>query len=93
MFGRSHLTPTKKNSVCTPPPQIDFAGETASAAPKFKNIKEQQAQDYNIEWGFYSEPGAPDYNERIESCTKFLRENENLKSIKFKLLKILMGKQ
>ena len=43
-------------------------------------IMEQQAQDYNIEWGFYSEPGAPDYNERIESCTKFLRENENLKS-------------
>ena len=37
MFGQSHLTPTKKNSVCTPPPQIDFAGETASAAPKFKN--------------------------------------------------------
>ena len=53
---------------------------------------EQQAQDYNIEWGFYSEPGAPDYNERIESCTKFLRENENLKSDKVQTLKNLDGK-
>lgn len=38
-------------------------------------------------------PFAPaDYNERIESCTKFLRENENLKSDKVQTLKNLDGK-
>ena len=33
-----------------------------------------------------------DYNERIESFTKFLRENENLKSDKVQTLKNLNGK-
>ena len=52
-----------KNFEVSAAPSIDEWTRIASAAPKFKKIMEQQAQDYNIEWGFYSEPGAPDYNE------------------------------
>ena len=41
---------------------------------------------------FLNHPLSADYNERIESCTKFLRENENLKSDKVQTLKNLDGK-
>ena len=60
-----------KNFEVSTAPSIDEWIRIAIVAPKFKKIMEQQAKDYDIEWGFYSEPGAPDYNERIESCTKF----------------------
>ena len=52
-----------KNFEVSAAPSIDEWTRIASAAPKYKKIMEQQAQDYNIEWGFYSEPGPPDYNE------------------------------
>ena len=42
----------------------------ASAAPQFKEVKEHQANDYDIDFGIYSKPGAPDYNARVESCRK-----------------------
>ena len=42
----------------------------ASAASQFKEVKEHQANDYDIDFGIYSKPGAPDYNARVESCRK-----------------------
>ena len=53
---------------------------------------ENQSNDYNIEYGLYSEPGAPNYDERIEACSKVLRNNEVLKSDKTQGLKNLDGK-
>ena len=43
---------------------------------------ENQSKDYGIYYGFYSEPGAPEYEERIAACSDFLRESEQLKSDK-----------
>ena len=55
-------------------------------------IIENQSQDYNLNYGLYSEPGAPNYNERIEACSKVLRENEVLKSNTSQSLQNLDGK-
>ena len=45
-------------------------------------MMENQSKDYGIDYGLYSEPGAPDYEKRIAVCSQFLRENEQLKSDK-----------
>ena len=37
---------------------------TANVAPQFKKILEQQAQDYSIDYGLYTEPGVPHYDGR-----------------------------
>ena len=48
-------------------PSIEEWTKIVSAAPQFKQIIEHQSKDYNIDYGLYSEPGAPDYNARIEN--------------------------
>ena len=42
--------------------------------------------------GIYSEPGAPDYNSRVESCRKSLEESTIIKAGSSKSLKNLDGK-
>ena len=49
-------------------PSIDDWIQIASAADKFKDILQSQSSDYNLDYGLYSEPGAPDYAKRIEYC-------------------------
>ena len=73
-------------------PSIEEWTKIASAAPLFKKIIENQSKDYNVNYGLYSEPGAPNYNERIEACSKVLRENEVLKSNTLQSLQNLDGK-
>ena len=53
---------------------------------------ENQSKDYGIDYGFYSEPGAPEYEERIAACSNFLRESEQLKSDKVQHILNLDGK-
>ena len=74
-------------------PSIEEWTKIASAAPQFKQIIEHQSRDYNIDYGLYSEPGAPDYNARIENCTKDIRDSEEKKSKKLQILKNLDGKK
>ena len=59
----------------TSSPSIEDWTKVASVAPKFKKIMEDQGKDYNIEYGLYSEPGAPDYAEKVKSCLNNLRKN------------------
>ena len=73
-------------------PSIDDWTKIASAAPHFKKIIENQSNYYNIDYGFYSEPGAPDYDERIKACSEALRKGEDLKSDKVQGLANLDGK-
>ena len=63
-------------------PSIEEWTKIASVAPKLKTLMENQSKDYGIYYGFYSEPGAPEYEERIAACSDFLRESEQLKSDK-----------
>ena len=53
---------------------------------------ENQSSDYNLDFGLYSEPGAPAYHARVESCTKQLRESEVLKSNSIQNFKNIDGK-
>ena len=73
-------------------PSIEEWTKIASLAPQFKKIIENQSNDYSIDYGLYSEPGAPNYDERIEACAKVLRDSEELKSDKTHSLKNLDGK-
>ena len=74
-------------------PSIEDWIKIASAAPQFKQIMEHQSKDYNIEFGIYSEPGAPDYQERIKSCIEMIRESGEMKSNSVKDLGNLDGKK
>ena len=74
-------------------PSIDDWIRIASVADKFKEILESQSSDYNLDYGLYSEPGAPDYSMRIECCLKMLRESEALKSSSTQSLKNVDGKK
>ena len=62
-------------------------------APILKTLMENQARDYNFEYGLYSEPGAPDYSKRIESCLKMFQDEELLSSEKVQPLQNLDGKK
>ena len=66
--------------------------KTASVAPKLRTLMENQSKDYGIDYGFYSEPGAPEYEERIAACSNFLRESEQIKSDKVQHILNLDGK-
>ena len=74
-------------------PSIDDWTRIASSATQFKEILEKQSQDYNLDYGLYSEPGVPDYKIRIKSCTKVIRETEALKSSSAQSLKNIDGKR
>ena len=70
-------------------PSIEEWTKIASAAPQFKEIMEHQAEDYDIDFGIYSEPGVPDYNSRVESCRNSLEESGIIKAESFQSLKNL----
>ena len=53
---------------------------------------EHQAEDYDIDFGIHSKPGAPDYNSRVESCRKSLEESTILKAESSQSLKNLDGR-
>ena len=74
-------------------PSIEEWTRVASIAPKLKKLMENQAKDYNFEYGLYSEPGAPNYNKRIESCLKLFQDEETLSSEKVQPLQNLDGKK
>ena len=64
----------------------------AIAAPQLKEIIEHQAKDYGLNIGIYSEPGAPDYEERVKNCRSALEESKVLKANICQLLENLDGK-
>ena len=68
---------SKQNYVSVNP-SIDDWTRIASATPKFKYIVEHQSEDYNLDLGIFSEPGAPDYSKRIRYCRNQLRNEEVL---------------
>ena len=74
-------------------PSIEEWTKIASVAPYFKKIIENQSNDYNIDHGLYSEPGAPDYDERIKASSEALTKSEELKSEKVQGLHNLDGKE
>ena len=81
-----------KNFEISTSPSIEEWTRVASIAPKLKTLMENQARDYNFEYGLYSEPGAPDYSKRIESCLKMFQDEELLSSDKVQPLQNLDGK-
>ena len=81
-----------KSEVSTAP-SIEELTKIDSAAAQFKQIIEHHSKDYNIDYGPYSEPGAPDYNARIENWTKDIRDSEEMKSNKLKILNNLDDKK
>ena len=81
-----------KNFEVSLSPSIDDWTKIASAAPHFKKILENQSADYNLDYGLYSEPGAPDYSKRIEACAKQLRDSEALNSTKIDKVMNIDGK-
>ena len=81
-----------KNFEISTSPSIEEWTRVASIAPKLKTLMENQARDYNFEYGLYSEPGAPDYSKRIENCLKMFQDEELLSSDKVQPLQNLDGK-
>ena len=81
-----------KNFEISTSPLIEEWTRVASIAPKLKTLMENQARDYNFEYGLYSEPGAPDYSKRIESCLKMFQDEELRSSDKVQPLQNLDGK-
>ena len=73
-------------------PSIDDWTKIASAAPQFKRLLENQAVDYDLDHGLYSEPGAPDYMIRVDACTKQLRESKVLSASNVQDLQNIDGK-
>ena len=82
-----------KNFEISTSPSIEEWTRVASIAPKLKTLMENQARDYNFEYGLYSEPGAPDYSKPIESCLKMFQDEELLSSEKVQPLQNLDGKK
>ena len=73
-------------------PSIDDWTKIASAAPYFQELMEKQSNDYDLGFGLYSEPGAPDYKARVEACRAEIRKSEILESQNVSKLKNLDGK-
>ena len=81
-----------KNFEVSTAPTIEEWTKIASAAPQFKEIIEHQAKDYGLNIGIFSEPGAPDYEERVKNCRSALEESKVLKANICQLLENLDGK-
>ena len=82
-----------KNFEVSTAPTIEEWTKIASAAPQFKEIIEHQAKDYGLNIGIFSEPGAPDYEERVKNCRSALEESKVLKANICQLLENLDGKK
>ena len=81
-----------KNFEVSTAPTIEEWTKVASAAPQFKEIIEHQAKDYGLDFGIYSEPGAPNYEERVKHCRQALEKSGVLKANIGQLMKNLDGK-
>ena len=52
-------------------PTIKEWTKIVSVVPQYKNILEQQSQDYSIDYGIYNEPGVPHNDGRVKSCMEY----------------------
>ena len=77
----------------SPAPSIDDWIRVASSANQFQCMLQNQSNDYELGYGIYSEPGAPDYKSRVDCCTKMIRQTEFLKSTSTVDLKNCDGKK